>query len=392
MAAKVRVLTVIPGLAMGGAERFAIELACNLDRAVFEPLVCALWRRGDPAEVYWTERLAEAGIAVLFAVNWPGHADPWRYVQGLHTIAMRFQRAPVDIAHSHLPLAGLAILLMRRALGAKIVVRTAHAGKEWGDGAVAAVCRQIFTRCVFPLAFDAEACVSQPLVDTFNQRPIARWRGRKALLLNNAIHLERFQASADPQQVRAERAKLGWRPDERIIGSVGRLSKEKRYDVLIAAAALVRDQMPQVKFVVVGDGAQREVLQQQVARLGLQKTFLFVGMRTDVRPFYALMDLFVLPSVWEGLPTVILESMTCGIPVVATDIPGTRELITHGRTGWLTPPNDAAGLAESILAALRSPAACQRIVQTARQEVAPRFAFEQVAKRYERLYLDLLGR
>ena len=104
------------------------------------------------------------------------------------------------------------------------------------------------------------------------------------------------------------------------------------------------------------------------------------------------MDLFVLPSVWEGLPTVILESMACGISVVATDIPGTRELITHGRTGWLVPPNDAASLAQGILAALRAPAACQSVAQAARQEVTPRFALEQVTKQYEWLYLELLGR
>ena len=67
MVAKIRVLTVSSGLAIGGAERFAIELACSLDRGVFEPLVCALWRRGDPAEAYWAQRLAEAGITVLFA-------------------------------------------------------------------------------------------------------------------------------------------------------------------------------------------------------------------------------------------------------------------------------------------------------------------------------------
>ena len=84
--------------------------------------------------------------------------------------------------------------------------------------------------------------------------------------------------------------------------------------------------------------------------------------------------------------------MACGIPVVATDIPGTRELITHGRTGWLVPPADAASLAERILTALRAPEACQRVAQAARQEVAPRFAFERVAKQYERLYLDLLSR
>ena len=184
MVAKVRVLTVISGLAIGGAERFAIELACSLDRAVFEPLVCALWRRGDPAEAYWAQRLAEAGITVLFAADWPGRADPRRYVQGLRNVAMHFHHAPVDVAHSHLPLAGLAILLTRRALRAKIIVRTAHAGKEWGDGTLASICRQIFTRCVFPLAFDAEVCVSQSLVDVFNHSP------ENAALITNAIHTD----------------------------------------------------------------------------------------------------------------------------------------------------------------------------------------------------------
>ena len=392
MAAKIRVLTVISGLAMGGAERFAIELACSLDRTIFEPVVCALWQRRDPAELYWAQRLTEAGITVLFATDGARRDGPRRYLQGLRYLARHFRHAPVDIAHSHLPLAGLMILLTKRALGAKAIMRTAHAGKEWGDGPLAYLCRQLFTKWVFPLTFDVEACVSRPMMEAFNQRPGARLRGRKSLLLNNAIHLEHFQTHTDPQRVRAERVKLGWQPSERIIGSVGRLSKEKGYDILIEAAALVRAQMPQVKFVVVGHGAQWEPLQQQIARLGLQETFFLAGMHTDVTPFYALMDLFVLPSVWEGLPTVILESMASGVPVVATEIPGTRELITHGHTGWLVAPNNAASLAEGLLTALQSPAACERVARTAQQEVAPCFALDRVAKQYERLYLELLGR
>jgi glycosyltransferase involved in cell wall biosynthesis len=392
---KVRVLAVVSGLAigepMGGAERFGIELACSLDRAIFEPSVCAVWRRHVPSEAFWAQRLADAGVPLLELADWPGRADPRAYASAFAALARHLHGADIDIIHCHRPLPSLAALPLKHLYGVKALVRTAHAGKEWGDGPAAFMFRQVFTQWLLPLTLDAEACVSQAQVDAFNRRPGARLCRRSARLLHNAIELDRFTRAPDPALIAALRSEFGLAPADRVVGSVGRLRKEKAYPDLVAAAALVRAAEPNARFLLVGDGPQREALVGQARSLGLADAFIFAGARTDPELFYHLMDVFVLSSVWEGLPTVILESMASGVPVVATDIPGSRELIAPGRTGWLVPPSDPARLADGILAALRAPDECVRISRAALEEVVPHFSLARVAKEYERLYLELLG-
>jgi glycosyltransferase involved in cell wall biosynthesis len=394
MAARTRVLMVIKGLAigdpLGGAERFGLELALSLDQDLFEPAICALWRHNSPSEAYWVERMTQAGIAVFFAADSSRGRMVTRYAGGLRNIARHFQRAPVDIVHSHVPLAALTATLLRRRLGARVLVRTALAGKEWGDGFAASVCRQIFTNWVFPFSFDAEACVSQSQANRFDRRPGARLRGRRSLWLPNAIRLNRFSAGRDTNVASIARRELGFASDDLIVGSVGRLSREKGYGVLVEAAALLTARRRGVKFLIIGDGPLREELRARIEQLGLADAILLTGARTDVDTLYGVMDLFVLPSFWEGLPTVILESMASRVPVVATDIPGTRELVTAGRTGWLAHPGDPSSLAETILEALDNPAERAQMADSACQEIVPRFSIEQVARQYEKLYLELL--
>jgi glycosyltransferase involved in cell wall biosynthesis len=142
---------------------------------------------------------------------------------------------------------------------------------------------------------------------------------------------------------------------------------------------------------LVGHGPLWDVLRAQAAALGIADSTLFTGARSDVADLYQVMDLFVLSSLWEGLPTVVIESMAGHVPVVATDISGTRELIEPGRTGWLVPPDDSQALASAIQAALADPLARANCVAAAAEEVVPRFRFERVLASYEQLYTELLG-
>jgi glycosyltransferase involved in cell wall biosynthesis len=207
-------------------------------------------------------------------------------------------------------------------------------------------------------------------------------------VIYNGISLDRF---AEKKDASSKHLELGLSPDSLVVGSVGRLRQEKGYSILLDAAVLVRARRPDIKFVIVGDGEQAASLRQKAGRLGLSSTVLFTGARQDVESLLGIMDLFVLPSLWEGLPTVILESMACGVPVVATDIPGTRELITTGQTGWLARPGDPMSLAACILEALSNPARCAEIVKTARQDVVPHFSMQHIADQYEQIYQRLAG-
>jgi len=387
MADRVRVLIIISGLAigepLGGAERFGIELARNLDLAQVEPIVCAFWRRGTPSEEHWLNYLTEAGIEVFFAADWESSLELSKYARGFENIAAYLRNRPVDVIHSHFQVGSIAAWLLRRTLGAKALIRTAHAGKEWGDTFLGFLCRQVFIKWIFPFVFDIEVGVSRAKVSSLDRRPGARIGGKKALLFYNGISLDRFSRVGTRQDKRLE---MGLLLDDPVVGSVGRLRKEKGYSIFLDSAVIVKAQIPNVKFIIIGDGEQRASLERQAERLRLTETVILAGSRSDVESLYGIMDLFVLASLWESLPTVILESMASGVPVVATDISGTRELIQAGRTGWLVQPGDPAYLAASIIEALSNPAKRAEVAQRARQEVVPRFSMEYIAGQYMGVY------
>src|SRR5205085_7777611 len=136
-------------------------------------------------------------------------------------------------------------------------------------------------------------------------------------------------------------------PPKLIVGAAGRLSVEKGFEVLVDAARLINSKYPHVGFVVFGEGAQRERLQQRIDRYHLGGSFVLAGFRHDLDELIRQLDLFVLPSYTEGLPNVVLEAFAAGVPVVATSVGGTPEIVQHERSGLLVPPGDASALAEA---------------------------------------------
>jgi len=391
MGDRTRVLIIVAGIAigepLGGAERFGIELARNLDQNKIEPILCAFWHHGVPSERYWVDSLTKAGVEVFFAAEWErGPGGLVKYANGLGNITARFQDRPVDVIHSTIQIGSIAALLLKRPLHAQARIRTALAGKEWGGTLLGFLCRQVFTQWVFPAVFDVEVGVSRAKISDLDHRLGARLARKKARLIYNGISLDQFVESGSAVDKRLE---LGLPLDALVVGSIGRLQKEKGYSIFLDAAAIVKTQMPCVKFPIVGDGKQAAYLRQKADRLGLSDIVLFVGARQDVAPLFRMMDLFVLPSLWEGLPTVVMEGMACGVPIVATDIPGTRELVAAGQTGWLAKPGDPESLAACILEALSNPAKRKRVATTALREVVPHFSMQGIADQYEQVYSEL---
>jgi glycosyltransferase involved in cell wall biosynthesis len=391
---KIRVLTIVSGLAigepLGGAERFGMEVACHLDTNRFEPIVCGFWQRDGLAERYWINYLKGHSIEVFSAVERGKGFGPSRYVKGLRSIATHFQTRPVDIIHSHFQLGSITAIILKSILNSRALVRTAHGSTrwEWSNTLIGFMCRQIFTKWMFPLTFDAEVAVSKAAVDSLNQRLSARVFKRKTILLHNAISPNRFDQDSE---ARAKRCEFGLSDQDLVVGSVGRLSAQKGYIYLVEAASAVIAKVPNAKFIIIGNGELKDELIEKTEQLGLSESIIFAGARQDAETLYRMMDIFVLPSLWEGLPTVVLESMASGIPVIATDIPGTRELIRMDWTGWLAQPRDPISLATYIIEALSTPQKRATIAQRALQEVIPRFSIEHVAKQYEKLYCKLVA-
>jgi len=366
----------------GGIGRFAAELSRALDAERFEVSLYALWQFNPPAEAALSQALGAAGIATHAPADWDARYPYRSFQQAVRALRQTFAARPVDLIHSHHEFADIAALWLRRGAGARAVMRTVH-NREWRRRPER---RLLLTNGWFPLAFQAEAGVSQAIVDQLNRRPLARLLGRKAQVLHNAVNLKRFQGLPDTR--REQRDRLNIPAGAFLIGSVGRLVQQKGYEHFVAAAALVRAQAPQAHFVLIGEGELEPALRQACERLGLAEHFTFAGPRPDVDALLPAFDLFVSSSLWEWLPTVILESMAAGVPVVATDIPGTRELLTDGVSGRLAPAGDAPALAAAILALMADDPLRTRVAANAAQ-AAGHFSIQSVAAQHEQLYEQL---
>jgi len=393
MGDRIRVLIIVNGLAigepLGGAEVFGLQLACALDRTRFEPVVCGVWRHNTSSEALWLSQLASRGVEVFLATDWKQSAGLHRYCKAFKGISLCLEQQDFDIIHSNSHFGSVATILLRRKSSFPVTLRTAHlqADKEWGRAFWG---RWMFTYWIYPLSFDAETGVSQGVVATLNRRPGAFLSRRPVRLVHNAIDLGRFCS------VRASRELLsewwGIPPDSCVVGSIGALTERKGFRFLLRAAQRTLREIPDAFFLVIGDGELRDELNRLTAELGIAERVVFTGARQDVELLLSLMDVFVLPSLWEGLPTVLMESMAAGVPVVATDIPGTGEVVTHGETGYLVPPQDPAALAAAIVHMLKDREQASLLTEVARREVRARFSIQSIAEQYEELYTDLLSR
>jgi len=363
-----RVALLVAGLDIGnrhgGAERHGIELAFYL-QPEFDTRVIAFWQTHSPQEQHWQARLDAAGIPVTYITARPRSLAA--ALAGVWRVARLLRSHPVDILHSHFQLGSVAASLARHTSGARVALRTAHVTSEWGQGFLAACLRLLFNRWLFPLGLDAVTGVSPAICQALT------WRSQPARFIPNGL----------PTSVPAPAPRIlqtGF-----LIGSVGRLTAQKDYATLLRAVALI----PKVSLCLVGDGEQRHELESLASSLGIADRVHFVGAVDNPSGYLAQFNLFVLPSLWEGLPTVLLEAMAAGIPVAASAIPGNTDLIKNNVTGWLFPPGNPAALAQVIQDVLDHPVEAYAFAALACESVGV-YEYPYIACQYASLYRYLI--
>jgi glycosyltransferase involved in cell wall biosynthesis len=222
---------------------------------------------------------------------------------------------------------------------------------------------------------------NQPFAELLSSRGIPRSR---MTVLHNGVR----DLPLVPVGVAALREQLRLADDERVIVSVGRLSHEKGQADLIRAFSALRDR---ARLVIVGDGADRQSLERMTRTLGLETSVIFVGLTTNVAPFYAMADLFVLPSLSEGSPNALLEAMACGLPIVATRVGGVPEIASDGATALLVPPQQPLTLARAITRLLDDRSLAAQLGAAARRRVLVDYTPERRTRVLSNLYAALAG-
>lgn len=303
-----------------------------------------------------------------------------------------FRELRPDIVHTHNPKPGVYGRLAARAARVPSVVNTVHGLYALPDDPVT---KRVV---VYGLERIAATCSDAELVQNQEDLPVLRRLGipdDRLRLLGNGVDLSRFRPGAlDPGALRALRAEFGAGPEDVVVGLVGRLVLEKGYLEVFEAVRRLRDRCPQMRTVVVGptdhdkaDAVPQEDIDRATA-LGVR----FLGMRRDVERLYEAMDVHVLASHREGFPRAAMEAAAMGLPIVATDIRGCRQVVEDGVTGRLVPPRDPAALATAIETLLTDAALRRAMGAAARRKARAEFDQQRVIDVTLGTYQDLLDR
>ena len=283
------------------------------------------------------------------------------------------QHRRIDIVHAHEYKTDLLALLLARAEGIRPMA-TVHGWitNSSREQFYQRIDRRLLAR--YPLV----VAVSETLRSTLLAHGAAAERVR---CLPNGVDTVRFQRRGAPA---AARERLGLPPGVPIIGSVGRLGPEKRFDLLVQAAARLA---PGTVVALAGDGSCRPELDRLARAIGVDLRLL--GHRDDVREFYEALDVFVQSSDTEGVPNAVLEAMAMRDPVVATDVGGTHDVVGDGRDGLLVPRRNPDALAAAIRTTLTDGDGTRRRVDAARDRVEHELSFDVRMERLERMYEEL---
>ncbi len=303
------------------------------------------------------------------------------------------RREQFTIVHTHTPKAGLLGQLAARLARTPIIVNTVHGfyfhehmAPHWRRFYIAI--EKIAARCS-----DSILSQNQEDIDTALREGICA--PSKIRFLGNGFDLKAFEPARRETTWRPQkRAELGLTADMPVVGFVGRLVAEKGLLEFLAAACSLVSQVPGVRFLIVGptDYDKPDAITPDTARAyGIAEACIFTGRRHDMPELYALMDVLVLPSHREGYPRTPMEASFMGVPTVATDVRGCREVVEHGRNGLLVPRGDVPALAQAILTVLQNPALARTMGEAGHQMALARFDEQQVFGRVKSEYERLLA-
>jgi glycosyltransferase involved in cell wall biosynthesis len=231
---------------------------------------------------------------------------------------------------------------------------------------------------------EVAVAVSPPLYST-----IAGWRGqnKRTEMILNAVDSGEIPGS---QSGAAIRKNLGILPDTLTLGCFGRLSHEKGQSVLLSAIAQLLPANPNLQLLIVGDGPAEATLRRQARSSGIERNVTFLGHQSQMRGYYEAIDLLVIPSYSEGLPNVLLESMSLGVPVLATNVGAVREVITHRTNGWVVHPGSAEDLCSGLAEAIADRSLLSKMGDRARASLNPKFSATLRSQRLLSLYDEVI--
>lgn len=372
---KIRVMEMIDRPSLGGGQTAVLLLAQNLDRSRFEVVISS---GGDGP---LADEAKRGGFPFV-----PVSLGKRLSLRPVKEIAATLTEQEIDVLHTHGGIAGLFGRSAARRARTPGVVHTLH-GIHYLHYR-SPVLRRLYVLLERRYSRSTDRLVLVCRSDLEKARRYRLADERKMRVILNGTDV---RPDVPAETIAGLRREFGWEPGRPVVGTVARLHRQKGVINLLRAAPGILNALPEAAMAIVGDGPERKRLRREARRLDLDCRVQFLGERKDAAAMLALFDVFVLPSLWEGLPFVLVEAAALGKPIIATAVDGVPEILENGKTGLIVPPGDPAALVQAVLKLLTDREGAARLGDMARKLVPPRFPLRRMVEQTERLYLDVLA-
>jgi len=363
---KINLLQLVYGFGVGGGEAKLLELVDKLDKEKYAITVCSVGL-GGPLE----QQFRDTGADVLVVKK------RWRFDPTLiFKVAKLVKQRKIDVVMTTLFYADIVGAAASFLVKPKALI-------SWEVITHPLNARRRLMYKLLSSRFDVVVTVSNSIWDF-----VIKKRSQNKNKIKTIYYGVDLDAYA-PAKKSGDLAKELGNPDC-IFGVVARLRYQKGHVHLIDAVPKVIEKYPNVKFVFIGSGDQEELLRQRVADRNVQNQVIFLGLRRDIKYLLNEIDVFVLPSLWEGFPNVVLEAMGCAKPVIATSVEGTIELVADGESGILMPPANPEALADALITMLDSPKLIKQYGNAGRKRVETYFSVGKQVREFEALYDEIV--
>jgi len=379
-----KICHVITRLIVGGAQENTVATCIGLRRLGHDVDLVIGPQTGPEGSLY--EQARQAGVPIVVVDELRREPNPFLDLNACRALARQFIRERYQIVHTHSGKAGFVGRLAAKWAGVPIIVHTIHGPSFYRyqnpiGNWVFRWAEQVAGEWTTQFVSVADAMTEQYLTAAIG-------KPKQYVTIHSGMNVEAFlRAKPDPNL----RASLGLSDSDLVVGKVARLFRLKGHEYLFEAAPRIVEAVPNVKFLLVGDGIYRERFERSLKRMGLRDRFIFTGLiPPDEMPKYlALMDVLVHLSLREGLPRTLPQALACGKPVAAFDVDGAREVCLDGETGFLVRAEDSIGLANAVIRLLQDKPLAARMGNRGRELVKERFSEALMVQKIDELYRRL---
>lgn len=365
----------IPDLNIGGAQRHLLQVFRHLDKSRFEPFVFCLGRSAGQ-ELH--ARMEELGVEIV-DIGFEGTISASNLKRVGH-IALQLRQRGIQVVHGYLLEGNVVGVLAGKLAGVPVLINSRRSSFDhYSPGQLAAI--RLANRLSDHVTANSSAVAD--FVRASEGCPPG-----KVVVIPNGVDsafpvLSRMELDELKQQWRIPR-------DAFVVGTVARFSWKKGYEYFLGMASCILKRHNGIRFVAMGDGPLLDEMRHEAENLGISGSIVFAGAQPDAAARMQIFDVFVCPSLMEGMSNALLEAMARGIPVVATNVGGNPENVVHGLTGYLVPPKESHAMAEAVLSIRGNPKLARNMGDAGKARVTSSYASEVMVRRMEGLYTRLL--